>query len=290
MAVENRCEFVFLLESINGVANGDPAMSNAPRIDPITNQGIMSDVSLKNKIKNFIEIVKEGEPGYEIFVSPGDSLNNRCRDAYKACELPLDSNEKGAKMDWVRIARDYMMKKYYDVRVFGAVMSAGKNSCGRVCGPVQITNGVTVSPITYEHLQITRKARTREDKRQESGDNEFGSKYRVPYALYRFHGFVSPATKDAKDMTEEDLELLWDAILHCCEFDHSASRGELHVRKLILFKHNSKLGAPGAFSHDLFDKIKVIQKDESKQPRKYSDYEVVIDRDMPEGVELIEKL
>ncbi len=285
MALTNRYDFVILFDVENGNPNGDPDAGNAPRIDVESGYGYITDVCLKRKIRNYVELVKEGEPGYNILIKPDRSLNTKFTAAYEA--EGLKTKNKGKDPDEVKKARDYMCRNYYDVRTFGAVMSTGDDPCGIVRGPVQINFARSISPISIQDVTITRQARTTED-RKETGDTEMGRKSVIPYALYRAEGYVSAALANkSTGLSEDDLELLWSALMNMFEIDHSAARGKMCMRKLYVFKHENVLG--NCPSHVLFDKIKVEEK-AGAVPRAFSDYEIRVDRDMPAGVELIEKI
>ena len=284
MALNNRYDFVMLFDVENGNPNGDPDAGNAPRIDAESGLGYITDVCLKRKIRNYVELVKGGEAGFAILVKADRSLNAKFEEAYDANNLK--KGQKGKNSDDVRVARDYMCRNYYDVRMFGAVMSTGDNPCGIVRGPVQINFARSLSPINIQDVTITRQARTTDD-RMETGTTEMGKKSIIPYALYRAEGYVSAALANrTTDLSEEDLELLWNAIINMFEEDHSAARGKMCMRKLIIFKHDSVLG--NCPSHILFDKITVETC--SVSPRNFSDYKITVDQTMPEGVEIIEKL
>ena len=285
MALTNRYDFVILFDVENGNPNGDPDAGNAPRIDVESGYGYITDVCLKRKIRNYVELVKEGEPGYNILIKPDRSLNTKFTAAYEA--EGLKTKNKGKDPDEMKKARDYMCRNYYDVRTFGAVMSTGDDPCGIVRGPVQINFARSISPISIQDVTITRQARTTED-RKETGDTEMGRKSVIPYALYRAEGYVSAALANkSTGLSEDDLELLWSALMNMFEIDHSAARGKMCMRKLYVFKHENVLG--NCPSHVLFDKIKVEEK-AGAVPRAFSDYEIRVDRDMPAGVELIEKI
>lgn len=285
MTIQNRYDFVMLFDVENGNPNGDPDAGNAPRMDAETGYGYVTDVCLKRKIRNYVELVKEGEAGFNILIKPDRSLNAKFTEAYEA--EGLKTGKKDKKADDVKKACEYMCRNYYDVRTFGAVMSTGDDPCGIVRGPVQLTFGRSVSPIAIEDVTITRQARTT-DKRVETGNTEMGKKSIIPYALYRAEGYVSAAlAQKTTKLSEDDLSVLWDAIINMFEIDHSAARGKMCMRKLYIFKHDSLLG--NAPSHVLFDKILIQQRSE-EPPRAFRDYEVMVEREMPEGVELIEKL
>lgn len=283
--IKNRYEFTVIFDVENGNPNGDPDAGNMPRIDPETSAGLVTDVCLKRKIRNFVEIFKEDEPYYNILVKPDKALNTKFTEAYEA--IGEKTGQKGKNPEAVRAARDYICQNYFDVRTFGAVMSTGNNPCGIVRGPVQISFAKSVDPIFTQDITITRQARTTEDKR-DTGETEMGRKSIVPYGLYRADGYVSAmlAQKITK-FSEEDLELLWKAIINMFEHDRSAARGKMCVRKLYVFKHDSLLG--NAPANVLFDKIVIGKKDGVEVPRSFNDYEITVDKNMPEGVELQEK-
>ncbi len=289
MAINNRYDFMILFDVENGNPNGDPDAGNTPRIDSETGYGIVTDVCLKRKIRNYVELCKEGyvsedNKAYNILVKADRSLNSKFTSAYEA--EGLKTKQKGKNSDDVNIARDYMCRNYFDVRAFGAVMSTGDDPCGIVRGPVQINFARSISPINIQDITITRQARTTED-RMETGNTEMGKKSIVPYALYKAEGYVSAALANkVTDLTEEDIDLLWNAIANMFENDHSAARGKMCMRKLFVFKHDNILG--NAPSHILFDKISVVPV--SEPPRSFSDYKIEIDDNMPDGVELISKI
>lgn len=283
--IKNRYEFTVIFDVENGNPNGDPDAGNMPRIDPETSAGLVTDVCLKRKIRNFVEIFKEDEPYYNILVKPDKALNTKFTEAYEA--IGEKTGQKGKNPEAVRAARDYICQNYFDVRTFGAVMSTGNDPCGIVRGPVQISFAKSVDPIFTQDITITRQARTTEDKR-DTGETEMGRKSIVPYGLYRADGYVSAmlAQKITK-FSEEDLELLCKAIINMFEHDRSAARGKMCVRKLYVFKHDSVLG--NAPANVLFDKIVIGKKDGVEVPRSFNDYEITVDKNMPEGVELQEK-
>lgn len=283
--IKNRYEFTVIFDVENGNPNGDPDAGNMPRIDPETSAGLVTDVCLKRKIRNFVEIFKEDEPYYNILVKPDKALNTKFTEAYEA--IGEKTGQKGKNPEAVRAARDYICQNYFDVRTFGAVMSTGNDPCGIVRGPVQISFAKSVDPIFTQDITITRQARTTEDKR-DTGETEMGRKSIVPYGLYRADGYVSAmlAQKITK-FSEEDLELLWKAIINMFEHVRSAARGKMCVRKLYVFKHDSLLG--NAPANVLFDKIVIGKKDGVEVPRSFNDYEITVDKNMPEGVELQEK-
>jgi len=289
--ISNRYEFVLLYDVENGNPNGDPDAGNMPRIDPETGYGIVTDVCLKRKIRNFAEIVKGETPGYRIYVKESIPMNANHEEAYKT----IEGLEPGKKTDsrGVGKAREWMCANFYDVRTFGAVMSTGDN-CGQVRGPVQINFSRSIDPIVQQEITITRQTVTKiEDIDKE---RTMGRKHIVPYALYRAEGYIS--AKLANDVSkgtrfsEEDLTLFWDALLNMFEHDHSAARGKMAMRKIYIFKHRDELG--NAPSHKLFDLIKVHRKEDVIIPRKFNDYSVIAPVagkiEGFEGVEMIEKL
>ena len=286
-AINNAYQFVMLFDVENGNPNGDPDAGNSPRIDPETSHGFITDVCIKRKIRNYVELVKEGEPGYNILIKPDSYLNAKFTEAYE--ELDLAKGNKGKNKDDVVLARDYMCKNYFDVRAFGAVMSTGDDSCGIVRGPVQINFAKSISPINIQDITITRQAKTTRERAEKKGNSEMGNKYVIPYALYMAEGYISaPLAKKVTKLTDADLDILWEAIINMFENDRSAARGKMVMRKLYVFKHDNELGC--CPSHVLFDKINVSAKDNSKPARAFSDYEIIVDENMPEGVTFISKI
>lgn len=285
MALLNRYDFVMLFDVENGNPNGDPDAGNSPRVDAETGYGYITDVCLKRKIRNYVELVKEGEAGYNILIKPDKFLNAKFTEAYEA--EGLQTKNKGKNPDDVRKARQYMCKNYFDVRAFGAVMSTGEDPCGIIRGPVQINFARSISPVSPQDITITRQARTTED-RKGTGETEMGKKSIIPYGLYRAEGYISAALANkSTDLSEEDVELLWTAIINMFEHDHSAARGKMCMRRLYVFKHDNVLGCSP--SHLLFDKI-VVREKEDIPPRAFTDYEITVNMDMPAGVELLQKL
>lgn len=290
--IENRYDFVVYFDVENGNPNGDPDAGNMPRIDPETSYGFVTDVCLKRKIRNYVETVKEGSTGFEIYIKDGVSLNSS--DNRALAELGVDAKDiKKLKKDDPAIdgkIRDFMCKTFYDVRTFGAVMTTfvkGALNCGQVRGPVQLTFARSVDPIIPEEITITRVAITTDDDAAKKG-TEMGRKYIVPYALYRCEGYVSAnLARKTTGFSEEDLQLLWDAVINMFEHDHSAARGKMSVRGLIVFKHDSELG--NAPSYKLFDAISIAKKEGVESPRSINDYEgISIDESaIPEGVTCI---
>lgn len=285
-AIKNRYEFVMLFDVENGNPNGDPDAGNQPRIDPETALGIITDVCLKRKIRNYVELAKEGEPFYNILIKNDRNLNAKFAEAYEA--EGLQKKQSGKNKDDVLKAQQYMCKNYFDVRTFGAVMSTGDDQCGTVRGPVQINFARSIDPVFSQDITITRQAKTNET-RENAGNSEMGKKSIIYYGLYRAEGYISASlAQKVTGFSESDLELLWNAIINMFEDDHSAARGKMCMRKLYIFKHESHLG--NAPSHTLFDKITVVKKENITTPRNFSDYTITIDTAMPEGVTFIEKL
>ena len=291
--IKNRYDFVVLFDVENGNPNGDPDSGNMPRVDAETQYGIVTDVCIKRKIRNYIEMAKEDAAGYRIYVKSHAVLNKNDEEAYNALEIPADKVAEAKKKDPdidLKI-RNWMCQNFYDIRTFGAVMTTftkAKLNCGQVRGPVQIGFAKSVDPVIPQEITITRVAITTE-KDAENKNNEMGSKYIIPYGLYRCEGFVSAnLARKTTGFTEEDLNLLWDAIYNMFEEDHSAARGKMAVRELIIFKHDSELG--NAPSHKLFELVSVKRKDEdsSAPARAFEDYVVSIKEDqLPNGVSLI---
>ncbi len=284
--IKNRYDFVILFDVENGNPNGDPDAGNMPRVDPETSYGLVTDVCLKHKIRNYVETLKEDAEGYRIYIKDGVPLNRSDKAAMAA--LGIDDDLKAAKKsdpDIDRRLRDYMCKNYFDIRTFGAVMTTfvkGALNCGQVRGPVQIGFARSVDPIVPQEVTITRVAITTEAD-AENKATEMGRKHIVPYALYRAEGFVSAnLARKTTGFSEDDLKLLWQAILNMFENDRSAARGKMAVRELIVFKHDSELG--NAPSYKLFDAVTVSKNDGVDVPRYYRDYTVTVDEHIPEGV------
>ena len=284
--IKNRYDFVILFDVENGNPNGDPDAGNMPRIDPETGYGLVTDVCLKRKIRNYVETLKEDAPGYRIYIK--DQVPLQRSDAEALAYLGVSGDLKAAKKDDPSLdvkIRDFMCQNFYDIRTFGAVMTTfvkGALNCGQVRGPVQLGFARSIDPILPQEVTITRVAITTEADAEKKG-TEMGRKYIVPYALYRAEGFVSAnLARKTTGFSEEDLQLLWQAILNMFENDHSAARGKMAVRELILFKHDSELG--NAPAHKLFDAVHVERVKDVAAPRTYGDYTVTVDADLPAGV------
>lgn len=292
--IKNRYEFVVLFDVENGNPNGDPDAGNMPRIDPESGYGLVTDVCLKRKLRNYVEIAKEEQEGYKIYIKENIPLNRSDNLAYeylgidekKAKDLKKNDPEADKKI------RDFMCTNFFDIRTFGAVMTTfvkASLNCGQVRGPVQLGFARSVDPIVSREVTITRVAITTE-KDAGNKSTEMGRKNIVPYGLYRVEGYISAnLARKVTGFTEDDLDLLWDAIINMFEHDHSAARGKMSVRELIVFKHSKELGDCPAYK--LFDAVEVKRKEDVVYPRKYKDYELTIHEErIPETVELIRKI
>ena len=294
MAINNRYDFVMLFDVENGNPNGDPDAGNLPRIDPESGYGLVTDVCLKRKIRNYVELVKESETGYRIYVKEGVPLNRSDNEAYQSIGVTDKSVKEAKKKDPdidLKI-RNYMCDNFFDIRTFGAVMTTfvkAALNCGQVRGPVQLGFAKSIDPVISQEVTITRVAITTE-KDAEEKKTEIGRKSIIPYALYRTEGYVSAnLARKVTGVSEEDLELLWQAIINMFENDHSAARGNMAVRELIVFKHDSELGNCPAYK--LFDAVDVHRKDGVICARKYSDYEVTLHTEkIPDSVEVMRKI
>lgn len=312
----NRYDFTLIFDVENGNPNGDPDAGNMPRLDPETNRGLVTDVSLKRKVRNYIELAKGGQDGFHIYVEEGAILNEKHRQAYKALRPDDPKASKDAKLnprddaEAVKL-RDFMCRNFFDVRTFGAVMSTGIN-CGQVKGPVQMTFASSVEPIMPLEISITRMAATNEAEKKQKAEGDdssdrtdnrtMGRKHIVPYGLYVAHGFISAKFAERTGFSESDLDLLFEALTGMFEHDRAAARGQMATRKLIVFKHEHPMG--NAPAHALFDRIRIGRnvdgafreiddKRIGNEPpaRKFADYTVTIDREnLPAGVEIIERL
>ena len=292
-AIKNRYEFVVLFDVENGNPNGDPDAGNMPRIDPESNFGLVTDVCLKRKIRNYVETVKEGEEGYGIYIREDVPLNTSDKKALSYIGVE-DLSDKGLKElkkndpEADKKIRDFMCRNFFDIRTFGAVMTTfvkASLNCGQVRGPVQIGFARSIDPIVSQELTITRVAITTEEDSLNK-KTEMGRKNIVPYGLYRAEGFISAnLARKVTGFSEEDLELLWEAIINMFEHDHSAARGNMAVRELIVFKHSKELGDCPAYK--LFDSVEVRKKEEVEYPRSYRDYIVEVhEENIPDSVEM----
>lgn len=320
-AIENRYDFVFLFDVTRGNPNGDPDAGNLPRLDPETNRGLVTDVCLKRKIRNFAALAREGEPRYGIYVQEGTVLNHKHREAFKAVRPDDSAVATAAKLspkttEEKAAVRQFMCDNFFDVRTFGAVMSTGIN-CGQVRGPVQLSFAQSVQPILPLEISITRMAATSdgEAKQRKGGDTApegqgedarrdnrtMGRKHIVPYGLYRGHGYISASLAKRTGFDADDLELLWTALEQMFDHDRSAARGEMAPRKLVVFRHDTALG--NAAAAKLFDRVTVKRRfmgedydlddrasDNFPPAREFADYAIAVDTaDMPDGVTLIER-
>lgn len=296
--IKNRYEFVMLFDCENGNPNGDPDAGNLPRVDPETGYGIVTDVCIKRKIRNYVETVKEGDENYQIFIKNGDPLVSVENDAFatvgieNAADKKADAlkkeikNKKDDDVDVDGMVKNYLCGNYYDIRTFGAVLTTcvkGALNCGQVRGPVQLTFAKSIDPIMPQEIAITRSAITTQAD-AEKKNNEMGRKAIIPYGLYRAEGFISAnLARKVTGFSEDDLALLWQAIINMFDCDHSAARGKMALRELVVFKHESELG--NAPSYKLFDSVSVERIDKTKPARAYSDYKVTVDESaVPNGV------
>jgi len=283
MTIQNRYEFVYLFDVTNGNPNGDPDAGNMPRLDPESSKGLVTDVCLKRKIRNFIELTEEDTQGYDIYVKEKAVLNNQNKKAYDALDIKPIDKKLPKEIEKARAVTDWMCANFFDVRTFGAVMTTAINS-GQVRGPVQLAFAKSIDPIIPLEISITRMAVTTEKEAEDQqGDNRtMGRKHIVPYGLYRVHGFISAKLAEKTGFSDKDLEKLWRALEMMFEHDHSAARGEMVVRKLIAFKHKDALG--NMASHKLFERVTVdrIQGEQDTPASSFDDYEIKIDK---EGLE-----
>ncbi|CAK7258741.1 MULTISPECIES: type I-C CRISPR-associated protein Cas7/Csd2 [unclassified Shinella] len=314
-AIANRYDFALIFEVVNGNPNGDPDAGNLPRLDPETNRGLVTDVSLKRKIRNYVDLARHGEDGFHIYVEEGAILNHKHRQAYRAIREDDPKVEKDAKLNpkddaEAKAITAFMCRNFFDVRTFGAVMSTGVNA-GQVKGPVQMTFARSVEPILPLEISITRMAATNEAEKKQKAEGDdssertdnrtMGRKHIVPYGLYVAHGFISAKFAERSGFSESDLSLLFEALAAMFEHDRSAARGEMATRRLVAFKHDNALG--NAPAHALFERIRIGRNVEGEfrvidqrldnlpPARAFSDYIVTIDRDgLPEGVEILELL
>lgn len=297
--IKNRYEFIILFDVQNGNPNGDPDAGNMPRIDPETNLGIVTDVCLKRKIRNYVETVKEGEAGYRIYIKERVPLNRTDDEAFQYIGIPNASEMKNEDLKKALKAKkqegidpdvkikDFLCGNFFDIRTFGAVVTTcvtGGLNCGQVRGPVQMGFSHSVDPVIPQEITVTRVTQTTEADMEKKGPHTMGNKFIVPYGLYRCEGYISAnLARKTTGFSEDDLALLWDAILNMFENDHSAARGNMAVRQLIIFKHDSELG--NAPAHKLFDAVTIRRTEDAKVPRCFGDYAVTIDKAaIPDGV------
>ena len=289
MSLNNRYEFVYLFDVKDGNPNGDPDAGNLPRVDAETGQGLVTDVCLKRKVRNYVGMVKEETPPFEIYIKEKAVLNKNNLRAYEALELKHESKKLPKKEEDARKVTQWMCQNFFDIRTFGAVMSTEVNT-GQVRGPVQMNFARSIEPVVSAEHSITRMAVTTEKEAEaQSGDNRtMGRKFTIPYGLYRCHGFISANLAKQTGFSEEDLELFWDSLVNMLDHDRSASRGEMSPCALLVFKHDSALG--NAPARKLFELVDVKRKSEGPA-RDFSDYEVTVNEDMlPKGVQLIKYL
>lgn len=291
--IQNRFDFVLFFDVKNGNPNGDPDAGNMPRIDPETGHGIVSDVCLKRKVRNYVDLVKgqdvdgpdvaEGELGYKIYVQEGAVLNERNKKAYVHYDMkPSEKKLPKGEQDRLKVTK-FMCDNFFDIRSFGAVMTTGVN-CGQVRGPIQMCFAESVDPVMPMEMSITRMAVTKEEDAEK--ERTMGRKQYIPYGLYRVEGFVSAPLAEKTGFSQEDLDLFFSALMNMFENDRSAVRGLMSSRKLFVFKHESKLG--NAPAHSLFETVKVNRLiPDAQEARSFSDYAIEVG-DIPEGVELIE--
>jgi CRISPR-associated protein Csd2 len=290
MNIQNRYEFVYLFDVINGNPNGDPDAGNMPRLDPESSKGLVTDVCLKRKIRNFIELTDEKTPGYEIYVKEKSILNLQNKEAYKALEIKHEPKKLPKDVKKATEITNWMCGHFFDIRAFGAVMTTEVN-CGQVRGPVQLAFAKSIDPIIPLEISITRMAVTTEKEAEEQagGNRTMGRKYIVPYGLYRVHGFISAKLAEKTGFSETDLEKLWKALTLMFEHDRSAARGEMAARKLVVFKHNDALGNVPA--HELFNRVKVerIHGETDTPASSFSDYKISVDKADLKDVNIDEK-
>ena len=288
MSLTNRYDFVYLFDVKDGNPNGDPDAGNMPRVDPETGDGLITDVCLKRKVRNFVQMTQGDHSGRQIFIKEKAILNNLIAEAHE--QEAVKSKSAG---DATAAARDWMCAKYFDIRCFGAVMSTGgkEKNAGQVRGPIQLTFSRSLDPIFAQDHSITRMAvATDKEAEKQHGDNRtMGRKATVPYGLYRCHGFVSAHLAGQTGFSEDDLELFWQALEHMFDHDRSAARGEMTARGLYIFQHSSQLG--NAPAHSLFERVSAQLQDPSKPPRNFSDYQLNINQDnLSTEINLIRRL
>ena len=284
----NRYDFVLLFDVTNGNPNGDPDAGNMPRLDPETNQGLVTDVCIKRKIRNFVELTQDDQQGYAIYMQEKAVLNNFNKKAYEALDIEPDTKTKKLPKDAekAKALTKFMCDHFFDIRTFGAVMTTEVNT-GQVRGAVQLAFARSIDPVIPLEISITRMAVTNE--KDADKERTMGRKHIIPYGLYRMHGFISAPLADRTGFSEADLDIFWTALEHMFEHDRSAARGEMTTRKLVVFKHESKLG--NAPAHQLFDRVDVARKDGVESARSYSDYVITVNHDdCPEGVTILEKV
>lgn len=287
-AITNRYEFVFLFDVTNGNPNGDPDAGNLPRLDPESNRGLVTDVCLKRKIRNFVELANEGAPGYAIYMQEKSVLNNQHKKAYEALDIEHEAKKLPKDQQKAIELTKWMCKNFFDVRTFGAVMTTEVNA-GQVRGPVQLAFSSSIDPVVPLEVSITRMAVTNEKDLEK--ERTMGRKHIIPYGLYRVHGYVSAKLAEKTEFSEDDLQLLWNSLINLFEHDRSAARGEMAARKLIVFKHDLPLG--NAPAHKLFETVTVerVKGDSGSPAKAFTDYEIRVDSEaVPQGVSVEELL
>lgn len=286
-AIQNRYEFVYLFDVVNGNPNGDPDAGNLPRLDPETNKGLVTDVCLKRKVRNFVEMKTGGKAPHAIYMQERAVLNRKHEEAYKAMEIKSEPKKLPKDEEKARQLTEWMCANFYDIRAFGAVMTTEVN-CGQVRGPIQMSFAHSVEPVVPLEVSITRSSVTNE--RDLEKERTMGRKHIIPYGLYRGHGFISAHLAERTQFSDNDLALFFEALKNMLDHDRSAARGEMAARRLIVFKHSSKLG--NAPAHKLFEAVSVKRSSERKEAaRGYADYVVSIDNAaLPAGVEIVQSL
>lgn len=295
-AIRNRYDFMGFFDVKNGNPNGDPDAGNMPRIDPETSYGVVTGECLKRKIRNYVDMKKAGDPDYRIYIKQDATLNAKDNEAFKQFGIENAANDKELKKKLKEakkngnvdeLVKNYMCDHFFDIRTFGAVVTTatkGALNCGQIKGPVQINMAESIDPVTPREITITRMAITTE-KDAESKKNEMGNKFIIPYGLYRVEGHISAMQAGKTGFSEEDLELLWEAVMNMFEEDHSALRGEMAMQRLFIFRHDSPYG--NAKAHKLFELIRAEKKNNVEVARKFSDYVISVDeKDIPDGVHL----
>lgn len=285
-ALTNRYDFVLLFDVTNGNPNGDPDAGNMPRLDPETNQGLVTDVCIKRKIRNFVELTQDDQQGYAIYMQEKAVLNNFNKKAYEALDLKHEAKKLPKDAEKAKALTKFMCDHFFDIRTFGAVMTTEVNT-GQVRGAVQLAFARSIDPVIPLEISITRMAVTNE--KDADKERTMGRKHIIPYGLYRMHGFISAPLAERTGFSEADLEIFWKALEQMFEHDRSAARGEMTTRKLVVFKHDSKLG--NAPAHKLFERVEVARKDGVESARSFDDYVVTVDHDnCPEGMVIIERV
>lgn len=283
-SLEHRYDFVYLFDVTDGNPNGDPDAGNLPRVDPETGQGLVTDVCIKRKVRNFVSLTHEDEPGFDIYVKEKSVLNKQNERAYLALDLKPVKQKMPKELAKAKEVTAWMCQNFFDIRAFGAVMTTEVN-CGQVRGPIQFAFGRSLDPIFSQEHAVTRCAVTteREADAQQGDNRTMGRKFTVPYGLYRVHGFINPFLAGQTGFSQSDLELFKQALNQMFEFDRSAARGQMVPRKCIAFKHDSKLG--NARADQLFDRVTVQLNEQGKPPRQFTDYSVTVQQDqLPDGI------